>query len=60
VVIEDAPTETVHCDSSAKAVDIELVRITKEKQSGSGAFDDAEVVRDGASNDAEDTERVEV
>jgi Ethanolamine utilization protein EutJ (predicted chaperonin) len=41
-------------------VDVEIMRITKEKQSISGAFDDAEVVRDGASNDAEDTERVEV
>jgi hypothetical protein len=32
----------------------------KEKQSVFGAFDDAEVVCDRASNDAEDTKRVEV
>jgi hypothetical protein len=59
-VTEDAPTETVHGGSSAEAVDVEIVRIMKEKQSISGAFDNSEVVCDGASNDAEDTERVEV
>jgi hypothetical protein len=41
-------------------VDFEVVRIRKEKQFVSGAFDDAEVVRDSASNDAKDTERVDV
>jgi hypothetical protein len=41
-------------------VDFEVVRIMKEKLSASGAFDDAKVVRDSASNDAKDTERVDV
>jgi hypothetical protein len=41
-------------------VDVEIMRIVKEKQSISCAFDDAKVVHDGASNDAEDTKRVEV
>jgi hypothetical protein len=36
------------------------MRIAKEKQSASGAFDDAKVVCDGDSNDAKDTERVKV
>jgi hypothetical protein len=41
-------------------VDVEVTRIVKEKQSISAAFDGAEVVRDEGSNDAEDTQRVEV
>jgi hypothetical protein len=59
-VTQDAPTKTVHEGSSEEAVDVEIARIMKEKQSVSGALDDAVVVRDRASNDAEDTERVEV
>jgi hypothetical protein len=57
---EDAATETVHGGSSAEAVDVEIVRIVKEKESVSDALDDSTVVRNGASNDAEDAEGVEV
>jgi hypothetical protein len=52
--------ETVHGGSSAEAVDVEIPRIMKEKESVSCAVDDGGIVRDGASNDAEDMERVEV
>jgi shikimate kinase len=48
-VTKDEPTETIHDGSSAEAVNVEIARITKEKLSVSGAFDDAE-----------DTKRVEV
>jgi hypothetical protein len=56
----DAATETVHGSSSTEVIDVEIVRIAKEKDYVSGAFDDAGVVRDRASNDTEDIERVEV
>jgi hypothetical protein len=38
-------------------VDVEITRIMKEKEFVIGAFDDAGVVCDGASNDAEDTKK---
>jgi hypothetical protein len=59
-VTGDSPTKTVHHGSSEEAVDVDIMRIMKEKQPVSGASDDAKVVRNRASNDVEDTERVEV
>jgi hypothetical protein len=56
----DAATETVHGSSSTEVIDVQIVRIVKEKDYVSGDFDDVGVVRDRASNDAENTERVEV
>jgi hypothetical protein len=57
---EDASIETVPSANVEKAIDVEIVRIMKEKQSISDASDDARAVRDGASDDANDRERVEV
>jgi hypothetical protein len=37
---EDAPAKTTHSGSSAEVVDVEIVRITKEKEFVSGAFDE--------------------
>jgi hypothetical protein len=43
-----------------EAVDAEVARIVREKQSVSGAFEDTDVVRDGASEDVDDGERVDM
>jgi hypothetical protein len=59
-VVEDAPIETALGAHTEEAVDAEVVKITKEKQSVSDGFDDIGVVRDGASNDVDEVERVEV
>jgi hypothetical protein len=46
--------------NAEESVDVEVVRIVKEKQLVFGAFDDDGFVRDRASDDAKDRERVEV
>jgi hypothetical protein len=40
--------------------DVEVAKIMKEKRSASNDFDDSSIVRDGASDDVEEDERVEV
>jgi hypothetical protein len=57
---EDAPIKTVPDANTEEAIDVEVARIKKEKQSVSGAFYDARSVRNAASDDPEDRERVEV
>jgi hypothetical protein len=59
-VVEDAPIETALDAHPEEAVDVEIMKITKEMQSTSDGFDDTGIVRDGASNDANEGERVDV
>jgi hypothetical protein len=56
----DVPVKTVSGTYLEEAVDAEVARIVREKQSVSGAFEDTDVVRDGASEDVDDGERVDM
>jgi hypothetical protein len=59
-VFEDVPIETALGAHPEEVVDVKVVKITKEKQSVSDGFDDTGVVRDRASDDVDEGERVEV
>jgi hypothetical protein len=59
-VAEDVPIETVSGANLEGAVDVEIARIAKEKHSVFDGFDDTDAVRDGASDDVNEKERVEV
>jgi hypothetical protein len=59
-VTEDVPVETTLSVNPKEVVDAEITRIVKEKWSISSDFDDTGGVRNMASNDGDDEERVEV
>jgi hypothetical protein len=59
-VAEDAPIETFSGANLEEAIDVEIVRIVKEKHSVSDGFDDTDALCDGASDDVDEKERVEV
>jgi hypothetical protein len=59
-VTEDAPIETALGAHPKEVVDVEVVKITKEKQSVSDGFDDTGAIHDGASDDVDEGEPVEV
>jgi hypothetical protein len=55
-VAEDAPIKSALGAHPAEAIDVEVEKITKEKQSISNGFDNTGVVRDGASDDVDEGE----
>jgi hypothetical protein len=59
-VAEDTPIETVGGANPEETVDAEVARIVKEKWSASDGFDDTGVFHDGASDDVEEDETMEV
>jgi hypothetical protein len=59
-VAEDVPIETAPDVHPTEAVDAEVAKIMKEKQSIFDGFDDTDIVHDGASADVDEGERVEV
>jgi hypothetical protein len=59
-VTKDTPVETVLGANPEEGVDAEVTKIMKEKLSASDGFDDTSIVRDRASDDVEEGERVEV
>jgi hypothetical protein len=59
-VTEDAPVKTVSGVNHEEAVDADVTKIVKEKIFAFDGFDDTGVIRDGASNDVKEGERVEV
>jgi hypothetical protein len=59
-VSKGMPVKLVAGANPEEAVDAEVTKIMKEKQSASDGFHDTSIVRDGASDDVEEGERVEV
>jgi hypothetical protein len=59
-VAKDTAIETIPGANPKEAVDAEVKKIVKEKRSASNGFDDTGVVHDGAWDDVEDGERVEL
>jgi hypothetical protein len=59
-MIKDAPVETVPGADPEEAVDAAVVKIVKEKLSGSDGFDDMGGVRSRTSDDGHQEERAEV
>jgi hypothetical protein len=57
---EDTRVETVPGANPEEMVDADVAKIAKEKQSSSDGFDDTGIVHDGASDDVEEGDRVEV
>jgi hypothetical protein len=59
-VTEDTPLKSIPSADPKEAIDAEVTRIAKGNQSVTGGFDETGVVLDGASDDVNDEERVEV
>jgi hypothetical protein len=59
-VTEDTLIKTIAGANPEEAVDVEVAKIMKEKWSAFNGFDDTHVVRDGAFDDVEEGEGVEV
>jgi hypothetical protein len=59
-VVEHAPIETALDAHPEEVVDAEIAKIMKEKQFVSCGFDGTGTVHDGASDDVDAGERVEV
>jgi hypothetical protein len=59
-MVEDALIKSAFGAHPEEVVDAEIVKITKERQSVSYGFDDTGIVSDGASDDVDEGERVEV
>jgi hypothetical protein len=59
-VIQDAPIKTILGVDPVEAIDDAVVKIIKEKLSGSTSFDDTGDARDRTFNDGDEEERAEV
>jgi hypothetical protein len=56
-VAKDAPIKTVSGANPEEMIDVEIVRIAKEKYSVSNGFDDTDAIRNGAFDDVDEKER---
>jgi hypothetical protein len=57
---KDVPIETIPRSSPEEAVDAEVAKIEREKQSASDGFDGADGVCSGTSDGGDQEERIEV